>query len=96
MRRKIRTSGVFIAGKTLGGQLRQERFIGAVVHGVQLSLLFLRPPLLLFALPFVSVKLPAAVFEELAYPAPVDVLAAHAVVSHNSVDAGGKGARRRA
>ena len=86
MRRKIRTGGVFIAGKTRGGQLRQERFIGAVVHGVQLSPLFLRPPLQFFALSFVVVDFLLPRLEKSGDPR-CDVLGADAAIDDLAVDA---------
>lgn len=80
---------VLISPEALGGERGKHSFILLMADGVFAAALVFGGTLHLFALPFVSVKLAEAIFEELAYPR-CNVLTAHAVVSHNAVDAGGK------
>lgn len=80
---------VLVASEPFGRERGKHLFVGFVADGVFAPVLIFGGTLHSFALPFVSVKLAAAIFEELAYPCR-NVLAAHVVVSHDSVDAGGK------
>ena len=77
---------VLIAIEAFGGERGKHSFVLLVADGVFAAALVFRGAFHSFALPFVSLYLSAAVFEELAYPCR-DILTAHAVVSYYAVDA---------
>lgn len=80
---------VLVVLEALCDERGKQAFVLLVADGVFAAALVFRGAFHSFALPFVSLNFTAAVFEELANPCR-DVLTAHAVVSHNAVDAGGK------